>query len=174
VPADVVVVGIGVVPETGWLASSGLAIDNGVVCDATLATAVPGVVAAGDVARWPNVLFGETMRIEHWTNALGQGAAAARRLLLGEDEAQPFAPVPYVWSDQYETKIQMLGRIKAGDEVQVVHGSYEEGRFVALAGRAGRLVGALAFNEPRKLMGWRRLIAARSTWAEALAQAATY
>jgi 3-phenylpropionate/trans-cinnamate dioxygenase ferredoxin reductase subunit len=174
VPADVVVVGIGVIPETGWLASSGLAVDNGIVCDATLATAVPGVVAAGDVARWPNVLFGETMRIEHWTNALGQGAAAAYRLLLGEDEAQPFAPVPYVWSDQYETKIQILGRIKPGDEVQVVHGSYEERRFVALAGRAGRLVGALAFNEPRKLMGWRRPIEARSTWAGALAQAATY
>ena len=77
VPADVVVVGIGVIPETGWLASSGLAIDNGVVCDATLATAVPGIVAAGDVARWPNMLFGETMRIEHWTNAIDQGAAAA-------------------------------------------------------------------------------------------------
>jgi hypothetical protein len=56
----------------------------------------------------------------------------------------------------------------------VVHGSYEERRFVALAGRAGRLVGALAFNEPRKLMGWRRPIEARSTWAGALAQAATY
>ncbi len=174
VPADVVVVGIGVIPETGWLASSGLAIDNGVVCDATLATAVPGIVAAGDVARWPNMLFGETMRIEHWTNAIDQGAAAARRLLLGEDEAQPFAPVPYVWSDQYDTKIQMLGRIKSGDDVRVVHGSYEEGRFVALAGRAGRLVGVLAFNEPRKLVGWRRPIKARSTWAEALAQAATY
>ena len=127
VPADVVVVGIGVIPETGWLVSSGLALDNGVVCDATLATAAPGVVAAGDVARWPNVLFGETMRIEHWTNAIDQGAAAARRLLLGEAEAQPFAPVPYVWSDQYETKIQMLGRIKPGDDVRVVHGSYAGG-----------------------------------------------
>ena len=60
---------------------------------------------------------------------------------------------------------------KSGDDVRVVHGSYEEGRFVALTGRAGRLVGALAFNEPRKLMGWRRPIEARSTWAEALAQA---
>ena len=67
----------------------------------------------------------------------------------------------------------MLGRIKSGDDVRVVHGSYEEGRFVALTGRA-RLVGALAFNEPRKLVGWRRPIKARSTWAEALAQAATY
>jgi 3-phenylpropionate/trans-cinnamate dioxygenase ferredoxin reductase component len=173
VPADLVVVGIGVIPETGWLASSGLTIDNGVLCDATLATSAPRVVAAGDVARWPNLLFGETMRIEHWTNAIDQGAAAARRLLIGEDEAKPFAPVPYVWSDQYETKIQILGRIKSGDEVRVVHGSYEEGRFVALTGRAGLLVGALAFNEPRRLMGWRRRIQARTTWAEALSLAAT-
>jgi 3-phenylpropionate/trans-cinnamate dioxygenase ferredoxin reductase component len=171
VPADLVVVGIGVIPETGWLASSGLAIDNGIVCDATLATAAPGVVAAGDVARWPNVLFGETMRIEHWTNALDQGAAAGRRLLRGGDYTQPFAPVPYVWSDQYETKIQMVGRIKPGDDVRMVHGSFEEGRFVAVTGRAGRLVGALAFNEPRKLMGWRRPIEAGTAWSDALAKA---
>ena len=169
VPADLVVVGIGVIPETGWLASSGLTLDNGIVCDATLATAAPGVVAAGDVARWPNALFDETMRIEHWTNALDQGAAAARRLLLGEDHTAPFAPVPYVWSDQYETKIQMVGRIKPGDDVHVVHGSLEERRFVAVTGRSGRLVGALAFNEPRKLMGWRGPIAAGTTWSAAIA-----
>jgi len=174
VAADVVVVGIGVIPETRWLASSGLAIDNGVVCDATLATAAPGVVAAGDVARWPNMLFGETMRIEHWKNAIDQGAAAARRLLLGEHGVPPFAPVPYIWSDEYETKIQILGRIQPGDDVQLVHGSYEEGRFVALTGRAGRLAGALLFNEPRHLKRWRQHIGARSSWAEALSQAARY
>ena len=171
IPADLVIVGIGVIPETGWLASSGLPIDNGLLCDATLAAGAPGVVAAGDVARWPNVLFGETMRIEHWTNALDQGAAAARRLLGGDGYTQPFAPVPYVWSDQYETKIQIVGRIKPGDDVCLVHGSIEEGRFVALTGRAGRLVGALAFNEPRKLMGWRKPIEAATTWSDALANA---
>src|SRR5581483_7996646 len=83
VEADVVVVGVGVVPETGWLESSGLALDNGVVCDSTCAAGAPGVVAAGDVARWPNNLFGETMRVEHWSNAVEQGAAAAKRLLAG-------------------------------------------------------------------------------------------
>jgi NADPH-dependent 2,4-dienoyl-CoA reductase/sulfur reductase-like enzyme len=173
VPADLVVVGIGVIPETGWLESSGLAIDNGVLCDATLATSAPGVVAAGDIARWPNMLFDETMRIEHWTNAMDQGAAAARRLLHGESYTQPFAPVPYVWSDQYETKIQMIGRIKPDDTVQVVLGSYESGRFVALTGRDGRLVGATGFNEPRNLMRWRPHIAARTSWPEALALAAS-
>ena len=174
VPADVVVVGIGVNPETRWLASSGLAIDNGVMCDATLATSAPGVVAAGDVAKWHNVLFGETMRIEHWKNAIDQGAAAARRLLLGERGAPPFAPVPYIWSDQYEIKIQILGRIQPGDEVQLVHGSYQERRFVALTGRAGRLAGALLFNEPRHLKRWRHHIENRSSWAAALSQADSY
>ena len=80
VEADVVVVGIGVAPSTDWLEGSGLTVDNGIVCDATC-LAAPGVVAAGDVARWPNDRFDETMRVEHWDNALEQGAHAARRLL---------------------------------------------------------------------------------------------
>jgi NADPH-dependent 2,4-dienoyl-CoA reductase/sulfur reductase-like enzyme len=127
-------------------------------------------VAAGDIARWPNVLFDETMRIEHWTNAFEQGAAAARRLLHGAEEARPFATVPYVWTDQYETRIQMLGRIKPGDNVRVVHGSYEERQFVALTGRAGRVVGAVAFNEPRQLRAWREPIATRAVWEEVMGQ----
>ena len=80
VPADVIVVGIGVAPATGWLEGSGLTLRDGVVCDDTLAAA-PGVWAAGDVCRWPNRLFGEEMRVEHWTNAAEQGAVAARNLL---------------------------------------------------------------------------------------------
>ena len=82
IAADVVVVGIGVIPNTEWLEGSGLEIDNGVVCDETL-LAAPGITAAGDVARWPNRRFGETMRVEHWDNAIEQGIAAARRLLAG-------------------------------------------------------------------------------------------
>ena len=81
VPADVIVVGIGVAPATAWLDGSGLEIRDGVVCDATLAAGPPGVYAAGDIARWPNDLFDEEMRVEHWTNAAEQGAVAARNLL---------------------------------------------------------------------------------------------
>ncbi|MDQ3945254.1 MAG: FAD-dependent oxidoreductase [Actinomycetota bacterium] len=173
VEADVVVVGVGVVPETGWLESSGLELRNGVVCDETCATAAPGVVAAGDIARWPNRLFGEEMRIEHWSNAVEQGAAAAQRLLTSDEAAEPFAPVPYFWSDQYDTKIQFLGRAAPDDEVAVVDGSLEDGRFVAVFGRAGRLVGALAFNRPRQLMAYRRLIAGVTSWDDALAKAAS-
>ncbi|MXZ30211.1 MAG: oxidoreductase, partial [Acidimicrobiia bacterium] len=106
--ADVVVVGVGVVPNTDWLASSGLEIDDGVVCDETC-LAAPGVVAAGDVARWPNRLFGESMRVEHWDNAVEQGMAAARRLLAAGGATEPFAPVPWFWSDQYDRKIQLAG-----------------------------------------------------------------
>ena len=172
VAADVVVVGVGVVPATDWLESSGLELRNGVVCDETCATAAPGVVAAGDIARWPHRLFGEEMRVEHWSNAVEQGAAAAKRLLTSGDAAEPFAPVPYFWSDQYDTKIQFLGRAVPDDTVAVVDGSLEEGRFVALFGRAGRLVGALAFNRPRQLMAYRRLIAGAASWDDALAKAA--
>jgi 3-phenylpropionate/trans-cinnamate dioxygenase ferredoxin reductase component len=165
VAADVVVVGVGVVPETDWLKGSGLAIDNGVVCDETC-SAAPGIVAAGDVARWPNALFdGERMRLEHWTNATEQGVHAARRLLGHRD---PFAPVPFVWSDQYDRKIQTVGRVTADADVHVAHGTLAERQFVALFGGGGRLVGALGFNRPRLVMQYRRIIAERGSWDDAL------
>ena len=164
--ADVVVVGVGVIPNTEWLEGSGLAIDNGVVCDETC-LAAPGIVAAGDVARWPNRLFGQSMRVEHWDNAIDQGMAAARRLLAGDD-AEPFAPVPWFWSDQYDRKIQLAGRSGPDDEVVVVTGSPDERRFAAIYRRAGRIVAVLGFNRPRHVMQYRRLIARGATWDEAL------
>lgn len=172
VEAGAVVVGIGVVPETAWLEGSGLTLDNGVVCDETC-LAAPGIVAAGDVARWPNRLFdGQMMRLEHWTNATEQGVHAARRL-LGREE--PFAPVPFVWSDQYDRKIQTVGVVsaEADVDVHVAHGSLEERQFVALFGRGGRLLGALGFNRPRLVMQYRRMIAERGSWDDALAHAAS-
>ena len=168
VAADVVVVGVGVVAETGWLEGSGLTLDNGVVCDATC-LAAPGIVAAGDVARWPNPLFdGASMRLEHWTNATEQGVHAARRLLGHED---PFAPVPFVWSDQYDRKIQTVGVVSPDAEVHVAHGTLADRQFVALFGREGRLVGALGFNRPRFVMQYRRIIAERGSWDAALQHA---
>jgi 3-phenylpropionate/trans-cinnamate dioxygenase ferredoxin reductase subunit len=171
VDADVVVVGVGVMPATAWLEGSGLTLDNGVVCDETL-LAAPGVTAAGDVCRWPNPLFdGELMRLEHWTNAAEQGVAVAARLLADDADAAPFAPVPFVWSDQYETKIQVAGHVRGDDDIEVVDGSLEERTFVAAVGRAGRLVGAVAFSRPRVLMQYRRLIAERTMFDDALASA---
>ena len=167
--ADLVVIGIGVAPETSWLASSGLKLEDGVVCDATCATDAPGVVAAGDVARWFNPLFDEAMRVEHWTNAAEQGVHAARRLLAGPEAAQPFAPVPMFWSDQYDRKIQFAGHARPDDEVVVAAGDPAERRFVALYGREGRLVGALAWNRARDLVALRRMMAERVSFQDALA-----
>jgi NADPH-dependent 2,4-dienoyl-CoA reductase/sulfur reductase-like enzyme len=171
VAADVVVVGVGVVPQTAWLEGSGLTLDDGIVCDETC-LAAPGIVAAGDVARWPNPLFdGASMRLEHWTNATEQGVHAARRLLAGGGNREAFAPVPFVWSDQYDRKIQTVGVVAAEADVQIAHGTLDERQFVALFGRDGRLTGALGFNRPRQVMQYRRLIAERASWDTALAHA---
>jgi 3-phenylpropionate/trans-cinnamate dioxygenase ferredoxin reductase subunit len=170
IDADVVVVGVGVLPETRWLESSGLTLDNGVVCDATC-LAAPGVVAAGDITRWPNPLFDdEMMRLEHWTNATEQGVHGARRLLAGEG-GEPFAPVPFVWSDQYDRKIQTVGVVSADADLHTAHGSYAERQFVSIFGRNGRIVGALGFNRPRPVMQYRRIIAERGSWDDALSLA---
>jgi len=156
--ADLVVVGIGVRPETGWLEGSGLELRDGVVCDSTC-SAAPGIVAAGDVARWDHPRYGE-LRIEHWTNAVDQAVAAAASLLDGPGGAAPFAPVPFVWSDQYDTKILVAGRPRPGDRVRIVDGSLAERRFVALFGREGRATGAVAMNRARRFMEWRRALRA--------------
>ncbi|MGA3147542.1 MAG: FAD/NAD(P)-binding oxidoreductase [Acidimicrobiales bacterium] len=168
--ADLVVVGIGVVPAVGWLAGSGLTLDNGVVCDESL-FAADGVVAAGDVARWTRPGTGEKLRVEHWTNAAEGGAAAARNLLAGSEAAELYDPVPFFWSDQYQAKIQVIGLPGPDDEVVVVEGSIEEGKFVALYRRGDRLRAALAFSQPRLLMAYRPLLAAGASFDEALALA---
>ena len=170
VDADVAIVGVGVAPSTGWLESSGLALRDGVVCDATCAASAPGVYAAGDVARWRNPLFDDEMRVEHWTNATEQGRAAALNLLAGPADATPFAPVPYFWSDQYGVKIQLVGHVRPDDEVRVVHGSIDDRRLVALYRRGARLVGALGFDRPGLVMACRRLTAERASWEDALAE----
>jgi NADPH-dependent 2,4-dienoyl-CoA reductase/sulfur reductase-like enzyme len=168
--ADLVVVGIGVVPEVGWLAGSGLSLHDGVVCDENL-FAAEGVVAAGDLARWHHRFSGGPVRLEHWTNAAEGGATAARNLVAGTAGAEPYDPVPFFWSDQYQTKIQVLGLTGPDDEVVVVEGSPEEGKLLALYRRADRLQGALAFNQARRLMAYRPLLAAGASFDDALAVA---
>ena len=168
VEADLVVIGIGVLPNTEWLEGSGLTLDNGVVCDATM-LAAPGVTAAGDVARWPNQRFGELMRVEHWDNAIEQGVHAAERLLVDDDDAVPFEPVPWFWSDQYDRKIQLAGRIRPGDDTHLATGSLEERRFAQLFGRDGRLVGVLGFNRPRHVMQYKTMIQDGVAFADAVA-----
>jgi NADPH-dependent 2,4-dienoyl-CoA reductase/sulfur reductase-like enzyme len=156
-PADMVVVGIGATPATQWLEGSGLALDDGVLCDETLATAAPGVYAAGDVARWTSPVTGQRVRVEHWTSAADQGALAARNALAPEAAAH-CTGVPYFWSDWYGHKLQMVGEA-AADEVKVV-GDAERGPWVALYRSGELLSGALTLDLPGKIMKYRRMIGA--------------
>ena len=172
--ADVVVVGIGVAPAVDWLEGSGLKLENGLVCDDRL-FAADGIVAAGDMARWTWRHDGaeEQIRIEHWQVAAEAGVAAARSALAGRSDAPPFTPIPYFWSDQFGIRFQVLGNPGGRDEVQLVEGSLQEGKFVALFGRAGRLRAVMAIGQPRHLMGFRPLLEAGSSWADALAHPLT-
>ena len=160
--ADLVVVGVGAQPATDWLAGSGLAIENGVVCDVAGATSVENVVAAGDVARWQGV------RLEHWTSAVEQGVHAALRLLKGV-EVGALEHLPYVWTDQFEIRLQIAGSVQEGDEMHVCHGSLAEERFVALFGRDGRLAAAVGNKRPRQLIAARKLLAAGVSFEAAVA-----
>lgn len=158
---DILVVGVGVAPNTAWLEGSGLTLRDGVVCDVTLNAGSLGVYAAGDVARWPNPQFGdEEMRVEHWTNASEQGVAAASNLLAVDrgDEPQPYSAVPFFWSEQYGKRIQFIGRAAGDDDVVVVKGSVEERSFLALYGSHGSFRGALGLAMPKPLMQCRKLL----------------
>ena len=170
VEADMVVVGIGVVPNTDWLESSGLHLDDGICCDVTC-LAAQDVTAAGDVARWTHPRYGRSVRVEHWDNAVEQGIHAARRLLQTDEEAPAYAPVPWFWSDQYDRKIQVAGLTHPDDEVRMVTGSPEEGRFAALYGSGGRFNAVFGMNRPRQVMQFKSLIDQEATWEEALAYA---
>jgi 3-phenylpropionate/trans-cinnamate dioxygenase ferredoxin reductase subunit len=172
--ADVVVVGIGVAPAVSWLEGSGLTLENGLVCDDRL-FAADGIVAAGDMARWVWRHDGaeESIRIEHWQIAAEAGVAAARSVLAGRSDAVPFSPVPYFWSDQFGIRFQVLGNPGGKDDVEIVDGSFEEGKFVALFGRAGRLRAAMAIGRPRRLMGYRPLLESGSSWDDAMAHELT-
>ncbi|SDN66172.1 NAD(P)/FAD-dependent oxidoreductase [Allokutzneria albata] len=149
ITADVVVVGVGVVPTTTWLEGSGISLANGVACDSGCRTSLSGVVAVGDVAH----VGGH--RVEHWTNATQQPRVAVRNLLAGA-LVESCADVPYFWSDQYGVRIQFAGRVLPSDKVEVVDGSVEERAFVAVWRRETVDVGVLAFNTPKLFNRLRR------------------
>ncbi|MBO8186248.1 NAD(P)/FAD-dependent oxidoreductase [Streptomyces spirodelae] len=151
-PADVVVVGIGVRPATGWLEGSGIPLDDGVVCDAGGVTSVPGVVAVGDVARSAG------HRDEHWTSAMEAPAVAARNLLAGTT-VETYTALPYFWSDQYGVRLQLAGARAETDTVRVVEGSPEDRSFLAVYEREGATTAVLAANRPRPFMRARRELA---------------
>ncbi|MFE3572507.1 NAD(P)/FAD-dependent oxidoreductase [Bacillus subtilis] len=146
-PADLVLVAVGSRPATDWLADSGLAIEDGVVCDSTCCAA-PGVYAAGDVARWWHPELNRHIRIEHRLNAAEQAIAGATNLV---GAGAPFLPVPYFWTDQYDARIQAYGICSGDCSVSVVRGDPSQGRFIAHYAREGRISGVLAWNMPKEL-----------------------
>jgi len=155
--ADAVVVGIGAVPNTAWLAGSGLTVDDGVVCDAFgRAVGVEDVWAAGDVARWGQ------RRHEHWTSAVEQARAVAHNIAHPHDLVGS-ASDGYVWSDQYSWKIQLAGDTGAHVECELVVDDADTPRLAALyRDGTGRLVGVAAVNWPKAFIGGRRAIGAVS------------
>jgi len=172
IPADLVVVGIGVTPATDWLLGSGLDLTNGISCDENLWTGIDGIYAAGDTVSWPNSAIGVTHRLENWTAAAEQGAAAARNV-VSRSQATPYATVPYFWSDWYGSRIQFVGSAES-DEVQAVEGDpSSDGRWIALYRSGSRLIGALTVNAPTEIMKYRSLIQRAATWDEAMTFAAT-
>lgn len=167
---ELVVVGVGAAPATEWLDGAGLEIDNGIVCDATGSTSRAGVYALGDCARWANANYPEHPRFEHWTSAVEQSEVVAKYILHAEGAKE--APIPYVWTDQFDLRIAIAGMIEDGDEMRICHGNLEDDRFLALFGRGGgegRLVAAVGFKRPRQLNAARKAMAAGISFAQAVA-----
>ncbi|MBU4617276.1 FAD-dependent oxidoreductase [Rhodococcus sp. GG48] len=164
---DVVAIGIGSTPVTGWLEDSGIELDNGVVCDAVGRTGDPHVWAIGDVAAW-TLGTGECKRVEHWSNA-GDQAKILAGALTGTGDPNAPTQVPYFWSDQYGLKIQALGAVSATDDVHVVK---DDGRkFVVYYSRDGVLTAVVGAGSAGAVMKMRAKIAAGAPIGELLESA---
>jgi 3-phenylpropionate/trans-cinnamate dioxygenase ferredoxin reductase component len=157
VEADVVVVAVGIEPELGAVAGSGIAIDNGVLVDEACRTNVDGVFAAGDVANHLHPLFGRRMRVEHYDNAIKQGTAAARSMLR---DGLEFDDPHWFWSDQYEQNLQYLGHARAWDDF-IVRGTFEERRLLGFYVRDGVVDAVVGLNRGRDVRRAAGLIRAR-------------
>jgi len=166
VDADLIVVGVGTVPEIEWLAGSSVELDDGILTTPSLRTTVDNVYAAGDIVRWTTRKGRYSRRSEHWAAARAQGELAARNLLTGCDEA--YAHAEYGWSDQYDRQFQMIGSF--GSRVELVLGDGRDGPYVALSGDRNIVTGAIALDYHNAFKRARVLVANRSTWHQCFAQ----
>ena len=157
VPADLVVVGIGIVPNTELAESSGLAVDNGVVVDAHCRTADDTIYAVGDCTSHPNGIYNRRVRLESVHNALEQAKTAAANIC---GKALEYSQLPWFWSDQYDLKLQIAGLSEGYDEV-VVRGEPASRSFSCLYLRDGVLIACDAINAPRDFVQSKALISAR-------------
>ncbi|MCH9036659.1 MAG: FAD-dependent oxidoreductase [Chloroflexi bacterium] len=154
IDCDLVVIGVGVAPQTRLVDGTGIEVDNGILVDEYCRTSLPNIFAAGDVASWWHPGLGQRLRVEHWDNALNQGAAAARSM-LGRQE--PYAPLLYFWSDQYDLNIQYLGHAVKWDHI-VYRGDPQEQKFTAFFMDDGLVLAALVVNRFKDLRPTRTLI----------------
>jgi 3-phenylpropionate/trans-cinnamate dioxygenase ferredoxin reductase subunit len=144
VPADMVVVGVGVLPNVELASEAGLEVENGVLCDQTLRTSDPDIYAAGDIANWFNPLLGRRVRVEHWANAYDGGPAAARAL-MGQDAV--YDVVPFFYSDQYDTGMEYAGHVPHGVQPTVVtRGDVAGHEFMAFWLDEGRVLAGMHVN----------------------------
>jgi 3-phenylpropionate/trans-cinnamate dioxygenase ferredoxin reductase subunit len=157
VPADLVVVGIGIVPNTELAEAAGLEVDNGIVVDAHCRTADDNVYAVGDCTAHPNSIYGRRIRLESVHNALEQAKTAAANICGYDLE---YSQLPWFWSDQYDLKLQIAGLSEGYDEV-VVRGEPASRSFYCLYLRDGILIACDAINAPRDFVQSKALIAAR-------------
>ncbi len=156
IPADVVVVGIGVLPNQELAREAGLACDNGIMVDEFARTSDPKIVSAGDCTNHPNSLLGKRLRLESVHNALEQAKSAAASLMGGQ---LPYAQVPWFWSDQYNSKLQMVG-LSQGFDFAVQRGNPDEDKFSLFYYRGNALIAIDSVNCPGDHMGGKKLIAA--------------
>jgi NADPH-dependent 2,4-dienoyl-CoA reductase/sulfur reductase-like enzyme len=157
---DAIVCAVGVTPATRWLRDSGLDVSDGVLCDERLAAVgAERIVAAGDVARWPNGRCGTAAgRIEHWTNATEQGRAAARTLVYGRD-APAHRSLPLFWSDHFGRRMQSVGLPDAAERFEVQEDVAGNGALAVAGYRDDRLVAGLTWSNPRALVALRARLA---------------
>ena len=158
ITVDTVLLALGSVLNTEWIAESGLELNPAVVCDATLTTVSdPDILAAGDIAAVPVALAdGTPLRVEHWTTAAEHGQLAGRNALLDPAERARHATPPYFWSDQYGSKIQALGCPAMAERIEMLEQSPEDDRFVAACVSGDRMIGIVGMNAARRLPWYRR------------------
>ena len=159
VEGDLVLVGIGVQPNTELAEAAGLAVDDGIVVDAHLVTSDPAISAIGDCARYPSVHHPHAVRLESVQNSVDHARAVAARLA---GKPAPYDKLPWFWSDQGELRVQMCGLAEESDDV-VLRGSPVSGRFTVLRYRGDKLTAAETFNHPAEHMAIRRIFAAGGT-----------
>jgi 3-phenylpropionate/trans-cinnamate dioxygenase ferredoxin reductase component len=157
IPADLIVIGIGVTPNTAIAGLAGVACEDGILVDEFGATEAPDVYASGDAVRYPDEFFGRRVRSENWMHAQNQSVVVAKNLL---GSREPYRQVSHMWSDQYDLKIQVAGVADTHDSV--LRGNLQSNKFLMFHLADGKIVGATSINEPRDMKFAQRLIESRT------------